>query len=97
MKRLLILSVVSLTILACGIAPAAIYATPQPTDATVTIMTVCNTGGLGLVLRSGPSTEYEPKGELPDGTAVTLLEPVTAEFVAVVGGYVSAEYLCNVE
>jgi hypothetical protein len=54
--------------------------TPAPASAAGQQLRVTGTEGLGLFLRSAPSTNNQPIKTLPDDTIVTVLEgPTTAE------------------
>ena len=111
MKRLILfIALVSLTILACGVqpAPTAPHApAPQPKDAPTqdhVWLVVCNTGGLGLVLRSEPGTQFDALGELQDGEIVRAFgdalkvedtSGAVSWWYEIDNGYVSALYLCG--
>ena len=105
MKRIY-LAIVMLTLaaLACG-APvtAAVGNTPEAKapDHIVTAnkMVVCNTGGVGLTIRSAAGTEFDRLDELQDGESVELIGVAVVNirmemWQEVKGGWVNAQYLC---
>ena len=107
MKRIyLAIAVLPLAALACG-APvtAAVGNTPEAKapDHIVTAnkMVVCNTGGVGLTIRSAAGTEFNRGGELQDGDAVETIGVAVVNsrmelWQEVKGGWVRTLYICEV-
>ena len=107
MKRIyIVITVLTLAALACGATATPTANTPEAKApnhiVTSNKMVVCNTGGVGLTIRSAAGTEFNRVGELQDGDAVETIGVAVVNsrmelWQEVKGGWARTLYLCPVE
>jgi len=105
MKIKLAILILILVSIACSNQPAPTPAPKSGVEPTVsTTREVCNTGGLGLTIRSGAGTQFLPVDgaikEYYDGQMIEVLEIIeTADteytWLLTPDGYVSSAYTCR--